>query len=83
VSTPRWIKMPLAELTTPKDGRIVYANRYWAITDDDCALFFRSYVSPQCNVYRRIVERLTADGQRARIEFVAIAFVPHNCADYA
>ncbi|HJV75400.1 MAG TPA: hypothetical protein VJ654_14330 [Noviherbaspirillum sp.] len=74
-----WIKMPLSELTTPKPGRLCKAPAWWAVTDDGCALFYKTYGSPQCNTDRRIVERIRPDCKQV---FIEAAFVPHNCSDY-
>jgi hypothetical protein len=71
-----WIKMPLAELTTPKPGRICHCPSWWAVTDDDCVLFFKSYGSPQCNVNKSIVEHIRPG---LKVQFIESAFVPHRC----
>lgn len=74
-----WIKMPIAELVTPKPGRLCKRPAFWAVTPDECVLFFKGYYSPQCNVNRFIVERIRPG---LEVRFIEMAFVPHNCKDY-
>lgn len=71
-----WIKMPIAELITPKAGRICKAPSWWAVTEDDCVLFYKSYGSPQCNTDKRIVEYIVPG---CRAVFIETAFAPHGC----
>jgi len=71
-----WIKMPLAELTTPAPGRMCMGPRYWAVTPDECVLFYRSHGSPQCNTNSAIVERIRPG---LEVRYVPMAFVPHRC----
>jgi hypothetical protein len=84
LSDPRFVRVPLSDITTPKSGRICMGERYWAITPENEALFFKlrpsSTGSPQCNSNRSIVERLLPEG--CRVEFVPMAFLPHRCSDY-
>lgn len=75
-----WIKMPLHELTTPLPGRLVVGARWWAVTPDKCVLFYKTHTSPQCNVDRRIMERLRPE---LDLQFIELAYVPHRCGDYA
>jgi hypothetical protein len=79
-----FIRMPLAELTAPKEGRICMTGRWWLVTKDDHVLFYKSYASPQCNFNKEIAERIGSlppyEGTRAVL--VPAAFVPHKCSDY-
>ena len=75
----RWIKMKVEDLLTPKEGRVCYGPRWWAVTEDDCVLFYKSYNSPQCNTVKSICEHIRPD---CRVEFFDIAFVPHKCEDW-
>jgi hypothetical protein len=81
----RWILAPLTDITTPKSGRVCYGQRWWAVTENNEVLFFKSYSSPQCNTNRAIVERLAnrLDAPQTTPKFVEMAFLPHNCGDYA
>lgn len=63
--------MPLEELTTPKEGRVVKLNRWWLVHDGK-ALF--SEDRPQCNYFRSAVELLAPKG--CAIEFIPVAYVP-------
>lgn len=53
----RYIRMPVSELTTPREGRVCFLDRWWAVhLDSESVLFFKSYRSPQCNRDRRFFE---------------------------
>lgn len=80
VKAEDFVRMPLAELTTPRDGAQVYKDRWWAMTEQGEALFYKSYSHPQCNSARSIAERLAP--MKNHIEFVPLAFVPIIWADY-
>ena len=75
-----WIKMPLSELKTPIAGRLCMGPRWWAVTEDGCVLFYKAYYSPQCNQSKQMVERIRPDLNPVYVE---VAFVPHDCSDYA
>ncbi len=49
--------LDIDEATTPKDGHVVYANRWWVVNPERTAITFArfgSYRSPQCNHDERI-----------------------------
>lgn len=77
VKAEDFIRMPLAELTTPVNGRICLTNRYWAVTENNEALFYRTHNSPQCSTNIAIVEQL-ASPLRKKILLIPVAFVPHR-----
>lgn len=81
----RWILVPVADLTTPKPGRICKGPRWWAVTENDEVLFFDRYTSPQCNTSKEIAARLGKgfDAPLTTPRFIEMAFVPHRCSDYA
>lgn len=81
----RWIVAPVADITTPRPGRICYGPRWWAVTENDEVLFFDRYGSPQCNINKAIVERLGKwfDAPATTPKFIEMAFLPHRCSDYA
>ena len=74
-----WIKMAVDDLTTPKPGRLIHSPAWWALTDDRCVLFYKSYSSPQCNTSRQIVERVRPG---CDMMFIAVSYIPHNCSEY-
>ena len=84
IPADEFIRMPLSELTTPHEGRIVYLNRWWCVTDKEEALFFRTYSSPQCNDSKRMCEHLCAIKSDILVEpvFVPVAYVPIVWSDY-
>jgi len=75
-----WIKMPVAELTTPTPGRLCMGPRYWAVTPDNCVLFYKAHYSPQCNVNEEIVHRVRPG---LEVRHIPMAFVPHRCSDFS
>lgn len=76
-----YLRMPLDVLTTPRDGAICMMNRYWAVTSNDEALFYKSYTSPQCNHDRSIVEHVMKE-PGIKIVFIPVAYIRHSCRDY-
>lgn len=50
----QYTKVPISELTTPKNGYVCMLDRYWYVTNDECVLFYGD--SPQCNVDKRVME---------------------------
>jgi len=81
----RWIHVPVADITTPKPGRICYGPRWWKVTDDNKVIFFDAYYSPQCNVSKAVVEQTGKgyDAPPTKAVFLEMTFLPHNCGDYA
>ena len=74
-------KVPLATLTTPREGAMVLLDRWWVV--DDEGAYRWGVASWQCNSHRTIVERLAAKAYPdARIEFIPVAYVDHSCGDY-
>lgn len=79
-----FVRMPMTELTTPRNGRRCIANHWWAITEDGDALFYapvrygrRKYWSPQCNTSKSLVEHISKDRViETHPVFIAVAFVP-------
>lgn len=79
---PRWRKVPLEKLKTPRGGAICYTDTWWIVTPDNCVLFFRGF-SPQCNsneaVAKYLRERLHPT---CTVEKIEVAYLDHNCHDY-
>jgi hypothetical protein len=72
-----FLRVSLAELTTPRQGYRCIVNHWWALTDDDEALFYKVRSSPQCNSDRRVVEHIALNIEpKTHAVFVAAAFVP-------
>lgn len=73
-----FLKMPVVELTSPREGSIVYLNRWWVITENDEVLFYtaRGSFSPQCNGNKTVAERVLKLYPNAHIEQIPVAYVP-------
>jgi hypothetical protein len=80
----RWILAPVADITTPKPGRICYGPRWWCVTENEEVLFFDTYGSPQCNQHQAVVERLGRgfEAPPTTARFIEMAFLPHRCSGY-
>lgn len=86
-----WILVPVEDLQTPRGGRICSGSRWWILRDGKFAQFYRSYGSAQCNpsegVARAIMDARRGSCERAgyseTIIKVEMAFIPHDCSDYA
>lgn len=72
-----WRKVSVEDLTTPKPGRLVMGGRWWAITKDGFALYYKT--SPQCNSNKAIVEKILPD---CTPQWIELAFEDHRCSDY-
>jgi hypothetical protein len=78
--TERYKRVPMAEITTPPSGTVmVYKDHWWAVTENDEVLLWDGH-SPQCNVNKSIVERLSPEG--CRPVFIPVAFKRINPSDY-
>lgn len=71
-----WRKVPIEELTTPKPGKIVRCGRWWAITKDGFALFYKS--SPQCNPDKAVIEHIRPD---CTPQWLEITYQDHDCSN--
>lgn len=79
----KYLYMPLEELKQPKDDAMVHLDRYWVVTDKNEVIFHRRYSGPQCNRHKGIADRLAGiHGDKVRVEFVSMAFVPIAWGDY-
>ena len=79
----KWILVPLLDVLTPKPGRMCHGPRWWAVTDNDEVLFFKSYHSPQCNIHKGIVDRLGMGygAPPTTPRYLEMTFLPHSCND--
>ena len=75
----KYIKIPVSELVKPKAGYICYSKSWWAVTDDNCVLFYKDYNSPQCNNNLAVIKLIIPSMKYLEIE---MAFIPHKCSDY-
>lgn len=73
----KWIRVPLKDVVTPKEGYVCKLNRWWAVlpneeTGEQDVLFFRSLSSPQSNPDKSVVVHLhpTLD-----VMFISVAYV--------
>ena len=90
----KWIGMPVYSLRRPHAGRLVKAPSTWiVVTKGACAwaVFYKTYVSPQCNPNPRVVAvalargvftELSPLGYHIEVRDLGFTFTPHNCADY-
>lgn len=76
-----WKKMLLSDLITPKNDSLCKLGRWWIVTPDRHVLFYGE--SPQCNANEAVAKHLLNKlHSGCTIEFVAVAYVPHDCHDY-
>jgi len=78
-----WTKVPLETIKTPQPHNMVCGPSYWIVTPDECVLRFRES-SWQHNAYEDIIKHMIETIHvGCRIEYLPVAFVPHDCRDYA
>ena len=70
--------VPVDELTTPKSGMTCMTDRYWVVHPEHGALIYKRY-SPQCNIDRRLPERLVAGRYPGcHVELIPVAFIEQD-----
>ena len=70
------LRLPLKELTTPKDGYIVYLDRYWLVDEEDHALFAGDFTRPWCNSNKRVTLSFQDNRPlKTSIQFIPVAYV--------
>ncbi len=78
----RCVRIPLAEITKPRDGWLVYMDSWWTVTEKDEVLFYRG-LSPQTNgneaTARHIQQRLYPG---LRVVHVPLAFIPSHDSEH-
>ena len=75
----KYILAPIEDIITPKEGRVVFMERWWNVTEDDKVLFYRSYASPQCNSNKRIADHLCDYRDiKTKTVFIPVAFCPDS-----
>lgn len=84
VKAEDFVRVPLAEITKPRDGAMAYVDHWWVVTPQDEVLFFkRKWGSPQCNHNESITKRLGCPQiEGCRAQFVPLAFVPILWGEY-
>lgn len=76
----RYIRVPIAEISTPKSGRICYGPSWWHVTANDEVLFWRKkWRSPQCNSQREVVLYMPIEGCEPR--YLEMVYLPHVCEE--
>lgn len=85
LSASRFHRVPLAEITTPKNGYRAVVGCWWAVTENDEVLFFvtkmghRTHESPQFNSSRAVVEHLESTREiPTRAVQVPVAYLPEQ-----
>jgi len=68
----RFTKIPLSELTTPKNGHVVITNSFWVVVDGN-AFTFRG--APQCNASKEVAEKVYPDYDYV---FLDVAYLPNR-----
>lgn len=55
-----WRKVPVADIQQFRPGYVCKAPSYWAVTPDECVLFYesRGHSAPQCNTNAAVVRSL-------------------------
>lgn len=83
-----WTRIPLAELTKPKNGLCdVYVDYYWVVDSEDHVFIFRG-TCPQANKHLELCERfkdnfksMSPNGQTSVVK-VGVAYLKANPSDY-
>lgn len=66
----------------PQNGDAVVTDCWWAVHPERGLVMFQR-TSPQCNTNEVISRRITEMYPWAEVRFIEVAYVPHNCNDYA
>jgi len=69
----RYHHVKIEDIQTPKTGREVVVDHYWAYRDGH-VFFFKT--TPQCNTSREIIERCGPVGSHPR--FIPLAYIPRE-----
>jgi len=77
---PKYLYVKISDAIVPRDGYTVMLNRWW-VTKDDCLVYYRDMLHPQCNTDVRITKRL-CEISGGVVKFIPIVYEPHNCYDY-
>lgn len=78
-----FLRVPISEITRPKDGRQTLMNRYWIVTENNEVLFYKK-TFPQCNSREDITNSLLTRFKihsdpiftNAKVKFIKLAFIP-------
>lgn len=82
-------KVPIAELTAPRNGTCEVIMDCWWVVSDESLLFFNlggervTYGTPQCNANERVARSL-ADKlyPGCEVRRIPIIYLEHDCHDY-
>jgi len=77
-------KIPIDEAIKIPDKCGLYellTDRWWAVTEDNCLMFYGKGRSPQCNSNRAIVDKWSRFEERPPTTpvFIKAVFVKHEC----
>lgn len=84
-------KYPIADFNKPRSGSFqVYCDYWWPVSTDHKIFFFGTerspYQSPQCNLNRDVVDRITSGSSLITEPFtlaqLPIISIPINWSDY-
>lgn len=78
-------RVPIADITTPKAGRLCYPESWWVVTPEREVLFYtkhKDHASPQCNTNKAVADHLARNYPNCTVEQLPIVFLKHNCNDY-
>jgi hypothetical protein len=65
------------ELVTPREGQVVYLNRWWVVVNDHVLFYNRgSAYAPQCNPDKTVAEYMVKKYPNASVYQIPVAFVP-------
>ena len=81
----RFNRVPIAEITAPKVGHIVYPESWWVVTPEREVLFYtrhKDHASPQCNTNKLTTDRLARNYPDCTVEQLPMVFLKHNYNDY-
>lgn len=80
-----FIKIPVEEATTPRNGYQCMCDRWWLV-EDDCVLGFKlhsdkDWPAPQCNDNRLLVEKALKRNKDQTVVFLPAVFWPREPQD--
>ena len=65
------------ELVTPREGQVVYLDRWWIVVDDHVLFYNKGYAySPQCNRQKSVAEHMVKKYPNGTTYKIPVAFVP-------
>lgn len=79
-----FVKVPIDEAVKIPDKGGLYellTDRWWAVTEDNCLLFYEKGMAPQCNSNKLIVDKWSRFSGRPATTpvFIKAVFIKHEC----